>query len=73
MLEWEIIIFEGCRFGFYGINCDWFCFINCIDNECYIVKGICFECKYGWIGILCNKGFIVICFWLINNCFVDVR
>lgn len=59
-----LLIFEGCRLGFYGIICDRPCPTNCKDNICHIVKGICFECKPGWIGILCKSSIILI-FYLI--------
>lgn len=52
-------IFEGCRFGVYGISCDQPCPTNCKNKMCHIVKGTCFECKPGWIGILCETSIIL--------------
>lgn len=41
-------------FGVYGCKCDNFCLINCKDSVCYVENGICFGCKFGWIGIFCD-------------------
>lgn len=43
----------------YGSNCDMLCFVNCVYSMCYIDFGMCYDCKFGWIGIFCKKGMIV--------------
>lgn len=52
---------DFCKDGYYGIKCELFCSINCINLFCNFIDGICVDCVFGWWGNVCN----VRCF---DNC-----
>lgn len=49
---------EGCKEGWYNVNCTQQCLGHCKDNiHCNHVTGQCDKgCDAGWIGTMCEKG-----------------
>lgn len=50
------LLFIACLNGTFGLNCQFNCSGNCLDEEpCNLTDGTCASCSPGWDNVWCNK------------------
>lgn len=50
------LLFIACLNGTFGLNCQYNCSGNCLDEEpCNSTDGTCTSCSPGWDTVWCNK------------------
>lgn len=51
-----MLLFIACLHGTFGLNCQYNCSGNCLDEEpCNSTDGTCTYCSPGWDTLWCNK------------------